>query len=168
MRKKILGAVLASLVLTSGAMASDGGVFLSAGYGSVSVDGNATAAPIVGLGARFGETFKQEIALEVAFTGSNSNTSSGQGNIGDAYYSLGYEIFKDVVLSGKVGYGFQQLSSDSQGNATYAGGLSYGAMAKYSISDSFDIFASYTQMSLSATGLDYPTSIAAASVSYSF
>jgi len=83
------------------------------------------------------------------------------------YYSLGYEIFKDVVLSGKVGYGFQQLASNKSA-ATFSGGLSYGAMAKYSISDSFDIFASYTQISLSATGLDYPASIAAASVSYSF
>ena len=168
MKKRLLGVVTASMILTTGAMAAKSGTYIAAGYGSASIDGTTKAAPILDMGLQFGEKYKQTIATKFIFTGSNSNLNDGQGNIGEFYYSLGYDVYKDITLSAKLGYGFEELGTTSDGTTLYAGGVSYGAIAKYSISNSFETFASYTHMNLSGSGVNYSVDVADISVAYVF
>jgi hypothetical protein len=170
MKTKIISLVVASMLLTSVANAGQG--FIALGYGSANVDSETAQGGVtLEFGAKFGETFKQTIATKLIFIGENDDWSDGQGNLGDIYYSLGFELLPSTILSAKVGMGFQSLGSVGVGrNATeaYSIGLSYGAIATYELSEHFDISASYTQMDLSYMELDYKIDIMDVSIAYKF
>lgn len=170
MKTKILSLVVASMLLTSAANAAQG--FVGIGYGSASIDGSdSQAAGMLEFGTKFGEDFRHTIAMKYIFVAENDSWNNDAGSIGDIYYALGYEVLPSTVLSAKVGLGFQSLGTVRSGRSTtsaYSLGVSYGAIATYEISDSFDISASYTQMNLSYTDLDYKLDSMDVSIAYKF
>jgi hypothetical protein len=169
MKTKILSVVTASMLLVSAANASQS--FISAGYASVDMDGVSSSGVSMDVGAKFGKTWKQKIGTKFVFIGTNDDSSSDQGHVGEVYYSLGYEVLYSTILAVQAGMGFQSLGtvgSGSNSTSAYAVGLSYGATLLYEISDSFDIGTSYTKNDLSFDGVDYKVDVIEASLSYKF
>jgi hypothetical protein len=166
MKTKIVTLVAASMLFTGSLNASE--KFISAGFASANIDGTTSAAPVVDIGIKFGKTYKQKIGTRFIFVGENKDFSDGQGNLGDIYYSLGHDVYKNTTLSAKLGMEFQSLGTDSSGDTVYASGLSYGLVMSYEVSKSFDIGVSYTKSNLSYQSLSYDVDVIDASVSYSF
>ena len=165
--KKIVTTLAATAILVTGAMAKDAGGYIAAGYASTKIDSQSEAAPVVDFGAKFGHTYKQTVGFRIVFSGSNENWSDATGNIGEFYYTLGYEVLKDTTLSAKVGYAFEDIGK-IRDTSVYATGITYGAVAKYALSESFDIVATYTHGSLSYESLDYTMDVADIGLSFTF
>ncbi len=140
------GAILATL--SSSAFAGQGG--LMAGYTSADIDGTSASGVSIGYGAYFGETYKQSIGLSIDYLGDNNSNNEEKGNMGNIYYTLGYEVLPDTVAYGTVGYGFQAL-----GSSAYASGLSTGIGMQYNMTKNIIIDASYKNFDLSYQDLDY-------------
>jgi len=169
MKTKIISLVVASMLTVTAANAGQG--IVSVGYASADMDGVTTTGVTMDIGAKFGETFKQRIGTKFIFLGENDDLNSDQGNMGDVYYSLGYEVLPSTIVSGKVGMGFQSIGSIGTGSnrtAAYAIGLSYGGNLTYEISKHFDIGITYTKNDLSFDGIEYKVDVVDASVSYKF
>lgn len=140
------GAILATL--SSSAFAGQGGLIL--GYTSADIDGTSASGVSIGYGAYFGETYKQSIGLSIDYLGDNNSNNEEKGNMGNLYYTLGYEVLPDTVAYGTVGYGFQAL-----GSSAYASGLSTGIGMQYNMTKNIIIDASYKNFDLSYQDLDY-------------
>ena len=169
MKTKIVSLVAASMLLAGSLQA--GSTFISAGYAGVNIDGVSSSGVLIDLGAKFGETFKQKIGTRYIFIGENDDLKDGQGNLGEVYYSLGFEVLSSTILSAKIGFGFESLGSVGTGSSkttAYATGLSYGAGLTYEISDSFDIGLNYTKNDLSYLESNFSVDVMDASVSYKF
>ena len=167
MKKRVMMALVTAILIGSSAMATEKGSYIALGYGSTTINETTKAAPIVEVGFKIGQTYKHVIASRLIFSGENDDWTDGKGNVGEFYYSLGYDLLKDTTLSAKIGYAFEDLGT-SHKVTSYAGGVSYGVMAKYALSDSFDIVASYTHASLEYISLDYSVDVADVSLSYTF
>ncbi len=169
MKTKIVSLVVASMLL-AGAL-NAGEKFISVGYASADMDGTTSSGVSLDIGAKFGETFRHTIGTKFIFLGENDDWSDGQGNLGDIYYSLGYEVLSDTVLAGKIGMGYQSLGTIGTGEnstAAYAIGLSYGTSITYELSDSFDVGASYTKNDLSFDSVDYSVNVIEAHLAFKF
>ena len=164
---KIMGILALSSALASSAMAKDKGAFFQVGYGSAKIASKSAGAVVVDFGGKFGETYKQSVGWRIVFSGENDEWSDGTGNIGEFYYTLGYEVFKDTILSAKVGYAFEDIGK-IRDTSVYATGITYGAVAKYALSESFDIVATYTHSSLSYESIDHTMDVADIGISYTF
>ncbi len=164
---KIMGILALSSALASSAMAKDMGGFLQVGYGSAKIASESTGAVVVDFGAKFGQTYKQSIGFRVVFSGENDDWNDGTGNVGEMYYTLGYEVFQDTTLAAKVGYAFEDIGQLKDSTA-YATGITYGAVAKYALSDSFDIVATYTRGDLKFESIDHTYEVADVGISYTF
>jgi len=170
MKTKIVSLVAASVLLTSSAVAGEG--FIGVGYGSVALDGSSAQSGVsVEFGATGGETFKHTIATKFVLVPQNDELGTETDGVGDVYYALGYEVLPDTIVSAKVGLGFQSVGTVGTGSnaeTAYAIGLSYGAMATYRLSESFDVKASYSQMNLSYLELEYTAAVMDVSIAYRF
>ena len=164
---KIVTTLAAAALVTTQAVAKDVGAYITAGYASTKIASESKAAPVVDFGTKFGHTYKQTVGFRIVFSGPNDDWSNGTGNIGEIYYTLGYEVLKDTTLSAKVGYAFEDIGK-IRDTSVYATGITYGAVAKYALSESFDIVASYTHGSLSYESLDYTMDIADVGLSFTF
>lgn len=140
------GAILATL--SSSAFAGQGGLIL--GYTSADIDGTSANGVTIGYAGYFGETYKQSIGLSIDYLGENNDGNEEKGNMGNLYYTLGYEVLPDTVAYGTVGFGFQAL-----GSSTYASGLSTGIGMQYNMTKNIIIDASYKNFDLSYQDLDY-------------
>ena len=169
MKTKLLSIVAASMLLSGVANAAD--KFVAVGYSSANVDSASSSGAMLEFGVRGGENFKHTVAAKIAFTGENDDWRDGQGNIMEAYYALGYEVFDSAILSAKIGGAFQSLGNFRSGNESVSAtskGVSYGAIATYEINDYFDVSASYTQANLSYLELDYTMDVMDVSVAFKF
>ena len=169
MKTKIVSLVAASMLLAGSLNAGE--KFISVGYASADTNGVTSTGVSLDLGAKFGETFKHTIGTKFIFLGENDDWTDGQGNLGDIYYSLGYEVLPSTIVAGKVGMGYQSLGSVGTGQnstAAYAIGLSYGASLTYELSDSFDVGASYTKNDLSFDSVDYSVDVIEAHLAFKF
>ena len=169
MKTKIVNLVAASMLLAGSLQAGES--FIGLGYASADMDGVSGSGVVLDMGAKFGETFKQKFGVRYVFLGENKDLRDGQGNIGDIYYSLGFEVLSSTIISANVGYGFQSLGSVGTGSSkttAYATGLSYGGSLTYEISKYFDVALNYTKNDLSYLESSYAVDIVDASVSYKF
>jgi len=169
MKTKIVGLVAATMLLASSLNAGQG--FMAVGYASADVDGVTSSGVSLDIGAKFGETFKQQIGTKFIFIGENKDWTDGQGNLLDIYYSLGYEVLPSTILSAKVGMGAQSLGSYRTSSGTQSVmsiGLAYGAILRYDISHHFSANVSYTQSNLAFDSLSYDMNVIDASLSYNF
>ncbi len=169
MKNKFLSIVATVGVLSSSSFAASS--FFSVGYTMADVDGESKSGASFDYGLKFGETMKQTIGVGYSLLGSGASSSSDSGNIGNIYYNLGYEAFKDTVFYGSIGYGFQSLGSSGAGsNRTTAmsAGMSYGAGLEYSLTERFMVEASYRRYNLSYLMLDYALTTANVSLGYKF
>jgi len=169
MKTKILSIVTATMLLSSSVFAADS--FVALGYSSVDIEGTSKGGVSLDMGVKFGETFKQAIGMEFALLGEDKDINDDAGNLGNIYYNLGYEIFKNFSAYGSLGYGYQSItysSSSSSSTSTYSGGLSYGGGINYELSDSFDIGASYKMYNLEFLTTSYTANVANVSVAYKF
>ena len=165
--QKIVTTLAAAAVVTTQATAKDTGAFIAAGYASTKIASESKAVPVFDFGAKFGRTYKQTLGFRVVFSGRNSDINDDLGNVGEVYYTLGYEMLKDTTLSAKVGYAFENIGK-IRGTSVYATGITYGAVAKYALSESFDIVASYTHGSFSYESLEHTMDVADMGISYTF
>ncbi len=168
--RKIISSSIVAVALASGSLyAKESAV--NVGYTSASIDGVSKSGASLGYGAYFGTTFKQAIGFDVAFLGSKNEADQDNGNIGNIYYNLGYEVLPQVVAYGSVGYGFQSLGSTGSGDnktSAYAAGITTGVGIRYDISDSFSLDANYKNYALSYQSLDYDIKTTTVSLVYKF
>ena len=163
MRTKLVSTVVASMLLVSSVSAAE--KFIGVGYANVDNEGSSSSGVSLDVGVKFGETFKQKIAMKYTLLGKDVN------NLGDIYYSLGYEVLPSTVLALNAGLGFESIGSIGTGSsktAAYAIGLCYGTSLTYEISKSFDISASYSKYDLSFETLHHKVDVMDISLSYSF
>lgn len=169
MKTKILSMLVATVLLTNSLNAGQG--YMSAGYVSADIDGVSSTGVSMDFGAKFGKTLKQQIGIKYIFLGENDDLFIDTQNMGDIYYSLGYEILSSTIIAAKIGLGYQNIGSIGTGSsqtAVYVTGLSYGATLTYEISKHFDVALSYTKSNLSFEELSYTANVMDASLAYKF
>lgn len=167
-KQLILGATLLA-TLSSTAFAGQAGV--QVGYTSASMGGVSTSGVSIGYGAHFGETYKQSVGFSIDFLGKENDANEDKGNIGNFYYSLGYEVLPKTVVYGTVGYGMQSLGTVGTGSnktSVYATGLSTGVGVEYNINKNFALDASYRNYALSHANLDYDIQTTNVSLVYKY
>jgi opacity protein-like surface antigen len=166
MKNKFLSIVAAVAVLSSSSFA---GIFLDVGYIMADSEGGAQSGVSFAYGAKFGETIKQTIGMEFGILSNAENNEAG--NIGNIYYNIGYEVLKDTVLYGSVGYGFQSLGSTGTGSTrteVMADGITYGGGLEYALTKHIFVDAGYRQYNLSCIYADYTLSVANVNLGYKF
>lgn len=129
------------------------------GYASAKIASSSTGAVVIDFGGKFGRTFKQSIGTRIVFSGENDDWSDGTGNVGEVYYTLGYKIVKNTSLSTKIGYGFENFGS-TRNETIYLTGFVYGVTAKYTLSDSLDLVATYTHGDLKFESIKHSYDVA--------
>jgi len=160
MKKTLLSlATLAALLATPSTLAAKGQGYMGLGYGEISLDEYSSSTVSLDMGARFGETFKQGIGIKYIFMLDEWDGLDTTG-IGDIYYKIGYEFFKDFILSANIGFGFEDvgtIGSGSNQTTVFATGITYGGDLTYRLTQHIDITAEYKKMDLSYDlyGVDY-------------
>jgi len=138
-------AAMASLAVVS----ADAKSFLSFGYGSLSGDAVDSDTVYVESGIRFGEDIKQRVGFRYSYMIDSDYSKSGTlGGVIDMYYKIGYEVYKNVVMSATLGYAFEDVASRGD-DTVLATGLVYGADVAYNINKTFDIGLEYRKYDLS-------------------
>jgi len=147
--KKVTNLLVGLLIVKNSAFAGAG--FMDIGYASVSSDAAKTQNGVnLNVGAKFGESFKHRIGVEGVYVQSDNDSISGMGDI---YYSLGYEVFKDFLIGANIGFGFEDVGTIGSGGSStdiIATGFVYGATAVYELNKNFEIIAEYKKYDLSA------------------
>ncbi len=155
------------ILFTSGVSAKEKGGYFQVGYGSVKIASETSGAVVVDFGGKFGETYKQSIGFCILFCGENDDWSDGEGNVGEVYYALGYEIVDGMTVLAKVGYAFEDTGA-VYGTTTYVSGITYGAIVKYALGDSFDVVATYTHGSLRFESIEHTIDAIDVGIAYIF
>jgi len=162
--------IFVGMLITSSVFAGAG--FMDIGYANVSSDTVETQNGVnLNFGAKFGESFKNRIGIEYVYV-KNDNDISGMGDI---YYSLGYEVLKDLSIGVNVGFGFEDVGTIRSGSSStdiIATGLTYGATAVYELSNNLELVAEYKKYDLSAEvfdqTIDYNRDVITVSIGFCF
>ncbi len=149
MKKKIVSAVVASVLLAGNVYGAQG--YFGLGYAMTQSSSNDENGYLIDMGVKFGEKFKNRFGTEFTLR-QTSDADSGLGNYIGFYYSLGYEIFDDFTLAANVGYAFEDIGSMGSGRnktAIYATGMSYGIGSYYDFTKHISVGLEYKKYDLS-------------------
>lgn len=169
MKTKIVSMIAATVLLKSALNAGQG--YISAGYANVNIEGVVSTGVSIDVGTQFGETFKQKLGTKYILVSGNDKHSNDKQNMGDIYYSLGFEVFPSTIIAANIGFAYQDIGSiGTRNNKTtvYATGLSYGATLTYDIIKHFDVALCYTKSDLNYDTLNYTVDVIDASIAYKF
>jgi len=161
MRKLLTSTILAGMIAT-GASAygnSNFGVSLKLGMANVSVEDESVSKPEFEVIFNYNkkDTYQNRFGYDVIFTGSNSDTSDGDGNLGYIFYSGAYKYSEKLLPYFTIGYGFV-------GGAETLSGIGLSAGVEYKITNRVNVSAEYKYINLDVTDAN----IAAVKLGYSF
>jgi len=161
MIKKIIGSATLVAMLSVSAQAYGAERYLGIGYASANIGDTLNEGLSIDLGIKFGDKIKNRFGSELIQI--NKNLNSGDGNIINFYYNIGYEVVEGLIPYVSMGYMFQSFSE------IMSDGFSYGAGVEYEISKNFSLESSYKLSTLELPlGNKYDVSIMQVNLAYRF